>query len=89
MRGKCLKRIDNAEKAYTTAIKKNDNFFSPYLARGVLLYERGQRTKAKSDLRRSYELLPTPTASYYLGELSLQRQAVRSGKQLFYIGSAG
>jgi predicted Zn-dependent protease len=84
---KMLEEHGNAEKAYTTAIMKNDNFFSPYLARGVLLYDRGQRTKAKSDLRRSYELLPTPTASYYLGELSLQGKQYDQASSYFKLAA--
>lgn len=80
---KMLENNANAEKAYTTAIAKNNEFFSPYLARGVLLYEGGQRSKAKSDLRRSYELLPTPTASYYLGELSLQNKQYNQANSYF------
>ena len=84
---KILEENDNAEKAYTTAIKKNDNFFSPYLARGVLLYESGQRIRAKSDLRRSYELLPTPTASFYLGELSLQSKQYAQANSYFTLAA--
>lgn len=84
---KILEDNSNAEKAYTTAIVKNDKFFSPYLARGVLLYERGQRTKAKSDLRRSYELLPTPTASYYLGELSLESKQYDQANRYFQLAA--
>jgi beta-barrel assembly-enhancing protease len=80
---KMLEELNNAEKAYTTAIKKNDEFFSPYLARGVLLYERGEKTKAKADLHRSYKLLPTPTASYYLGELSLQGKQYSQASSYF------
>ena len=84
---KMLEEHENAQKAYTTAIKKNDKFFSPYLARGVLLYERGQRTAAERDLRRSYELLPTPTASYYLGELSLQGKQYDQANSYFKLAA--
>jgi predicted Zn-dependent protease len=84
---KMLEEHGNAEKAYSTAIKKNDDFFSPYLARGVLLYERGERTKAKIDLNRSYQLLPTPTASYYLGELSLQGKQYNQANSYFKLAA--
>jgi predicted Zn-dependent protease len=84
---KMLEEQGNAEKAYTTAIKKNDDFFSPYLARGVLLYERGQRAKAKIDLNRSYQLLPTPTASYYLGELSFQGKQYNQANSYFKLAA--
>lgn len=85
-----LEEYNNAEKAYTTAIKKNNKFFSPYLARGVMLYERGERTKARSDLQQSYKLLPTPTASYYLGELSLQGKQYDQANSYFkFAANAG
>lgn len=88
---KMLEEYANAEKAYTTAIKKNDLFvspyFSPYLARGVLRYEQGQRQRAQSDLQRSYELLPTQTASYYLGELSLQGKQYQQAASYFELAA--
>ena len=88
---KMLEEYGNAEKAYTTAIKKNDTFvnpyFSPYLARGVLRYEQGQRQRAQSDLQRSYELLPTQTASYYLGELSLQGKQYQQAASYFELAA--
>ena len=61
---------DNAYTAYSTAISKNPDYFSPYLSRGALLYERGDKSRARVDLEKSYKLLPTNKASYYLGELA-------------------
>lgn len=84
---KMLEEYKNAEKAYTTAIRKNDKFFSPYLARGVMFYERGERSRAKSDLQRSNELLPTPTANYYLGELSLQGKQYDQANSYFKLAA--
>ena len=78
-----LGESEKAEQAYTTAISKNDRFFSPYLARGVLRYKRGQRTAAATDLKRSNQLLPTATASYYLGELALQEQRYEQAQSYF------
>ena len=43
--------------------------------------------KAKSDLQRSYELLPTPTASYYLGELSLQGKQYDQANSYFKLAA--
>lgn len=71
LRGQAWKQMNNlanADRAFTTAISKNPEYFSPYLARGVLRHERGQTGLALTDIKRSYALLPTPTASYYLGE---------------------
>ena len=71
LRGHAWKMLDDnarAEQAFSTAIEKNRDYFSHYLARGVIRYEQGRKSQAVADLQRSYELLPTPTASYYLGE---------------------
>jgi len=65
-----LKNPTNAEKAYSTAIAKNPDYFSHYLARGVLRFEQGKRVSAGQDLNRSQNLLPTPVASLYLGDIA-------------------
>lgn len=65
-----LGNTGNAEKAFTTAIGKNPDLFSHHLARGILRVKEGNRGGAKPDLERSYRLLPTPPASFYLGEMA-------------------
>jgi predicted Zn-dependent protease len=73
LRGHAWEMMDEKQKAqqsFTTAIGKNPDYFSHYLARGVLLYKQGKEQQAKPDLKKSYDLLPTNTASYYLGELA-------------------
>lgn len=35
---KLMDNLANADRAFTTAISKNPDYFSPYLARGVLRY---------------------------------------------------
>ncbi len=73
LRGHAWNQLDNsanAGKAFTTAIGKNPDLFSHYLARGVLRYKTGKTTAARVDLEKSHQLLPTPTASFYLGELA-------------------
>ena len=82
-----LKDNAKAEQAYTTAISKNEEYFSPYLGRGVLLYKQGQRSKAKKDLQRSYYLLPTPAASFYLGELSLESKNYTQANSYFQLAA--
>jgi predicted Zn-dependent protease len=74
---------DNAEKSYTTAIAKNKAVYSPYLARGILRYERGSKTAAKVDLNQSYQLLPTAKASYYLGELAVDAKQYQQASTYF------
>ncbi len=82
-----LKNLSNADKAYSTAIAKNERYanayFSPYLARGVLRYKQGQMVAAETDLKQSYQLLPTAAASYYLGELALQGNRLEQANRYF------
>lgn len=63
--------LDNAEKAFSSAINKNPNYVAHHLARGILRYEQKQYQGAQNDLLRSRQLLPTPIASFYLGEIAL------------------
>ena len=65
-----LDNLANADKAYSTAISKNPDYFSHYLARGVLRFKQGQKTAAGNDLDKSQKLLPTPVASLYLGNIA-------------------
>ncbi len=60
----------NAEKSFTTAIKKNPDLYSPHLARGILRFEENNSPAAKTDLENSFQRLQTPTASFYLGEIA-------------------
>ena len=69
-----LQQPDNADKAYTTAITKNPNYFGAYLARGILRYEQDKKSLGLVDINRSYELLPTAQASYYLGEAAVEAE---------------
>lgn len=76
MRGHAWQMLENpanADKAYSTAIRKNPNLFSPKLYRGMLRYEQKNYEGAQEDLYLSYGMLPTAVAAYYLGELSLGR----------------
>ena len=83
------KNFANAEKAYTTAIGKNPDLFSPYLSRGILRFEQDKKTGAKTDLEKSHKLLPTPPASYYLGEIALERGDKQRAIQYFQAAAQG
>jgi predicted Zn-dependent protease len=52
---------------YQRSLALNDGYFKPYLQSAIARYELGERDKAKALFARSMELLPTATASYYLG----------------------
>lgn len=67
-----MKENENAEKAYTTAIRKNPKLFSPRLYRGITRYQQSDLVGARDDLVASYRLLPTAPTAYYLGDIYLQ-----------------
>lgn len=55
---------------YQRAIALNDGYFKPYLQSALARYALGERDTAKTLFARSMELLPTATASYYLGRFA-------------------
>lgn len=65
-----LEETANAEKAYSTAIRKNPGYFSPKLYRGLSYLQSEQWTAARQDLIASHALLPNPISAYFLGEVS-------------------
>ena len=83
------KNSTNAEKAFTTAIRKNPDLFSAYLYRGMIRFDQGNKTGAKGDLEKSYQLLPTPPASYYLGEIALDSGDKQTAVRYFQTAAQG
>ena len=63
----------NADKAYTTAIKKSPDYFGPKLYRGLLRFKKGNKAAAFKDLEASYTLHPTRVAAFHLGEIALAK----------------
>jgi len=83
------KNPTNAEKAFTTAIGKNPDLFSPYLYRGITRFEQGKKSGAKSDLEKSHSLLPTPPSSYFLGEIALESGDKQGAIKYFQTAAQG
>ncbi len=54
---------NTAVQHYQTAIQYNPNLFYYYLKRGMSYRQLGDRVKARADLQRSYQLLPTKEAA--------------------------
>lgn len=84
-----LENPGNAEKAFSTAIAKNPDLFSHHLARGILRYKQGSKSGARSDLEKSYQLLPTLPASYYLGEIALAENNTAKATDYFRQATQG
>jgi predicted Zn-dependent protease len=83
------KNATNAEKAFTTAIQKNPDLFSTYLYRGLVRFDLNNKAGAKADLQKSYKLLPTPPASYYLGEIALESGDKQTATRYFQTAAQG
>jgi beta-barrel assembly-enhancing protease len=65
-----LKDLKKARMAYDRAVSLSPGFFRPYLQRGVVRSQLGDDSGARSDLRKSLQLLPTADAHYYLGRIA-------------------
>ncbi len=90
LRGKAweaLDKKDNADKAFSTAIRKNRDHFSGYLERGILRHDKGERKKGLADIKLSYALLPTPAASYYLGKAEMSAKNYEKAEDYFYLAA--
>ncbi|MGS2723558.1 M48 family metalloprotease [Porticoccus sp. GXU_MW_L64] len=81
--------LGNAEKSYTTAIGKNPAYFKPHVLRGLVRLQQNENAAAEQDLLASYHILPTLTASYYLGEFAYQRQDYTRARKYFTEAAQG
>lgn len=81
--------LANAEKSYSTAIGKNPDYFKPHALRGLVRWQQSEFSGAEKDLQASYQILPTLTAAYYLGELALRRNDLHSASQYFQQAAQG
>ena len=77
-----------AEKLFTTAINKNSEFFLLYLERGLTYEKLNENSKAKRDLKRSIELLPTAPAYQSLGSIAEKENDLKAAKD-YYQKAAG
>jgi predicted Zn-dependent protease len=77
------KAYRDALKSYDSALRRDDNYYQYYLGRGLTYSKLGNGSKARADLERSNQLLPTSVASNELGTLSLQEGDRDSAKKYF------
>ncbi|WP_246125007.1 M48 family metalloprotease [Exilibacterium tricleocarpae] len=78
-----------AATAYGRAISHNPEYFSPYLARGLVQKSLGKYETAEQDLVRSQQYLGTQTASYHLGELALRNNQRERAIEYFSAAAQG
>ncbi len=76
-------RYHNALKHYNQALDRNSGFFRYYLERGVTWEKLQKSEKAREDLKKSVELLPTAIAYNALGRVELTAGHRKQAKQYF------
>ncbi len=76
-------RYREALKHYDQALDRNDGFFRYYLERGVTWEKLGEAGRARQDLKKSVELLPTAVAYNALGRIALAEGSRQQAKRYF------
>lgn len=83
-RGQILMAQENyasAEEAFQQAVRLNPDYFLGHIGVGLTAKAQNQTSTAERAFKTSMDILPTPLASYHLGELALatgQRDDARS-----------
>lgn len=67
------KQPSQAKNSFNRALNANPEYYAPLLGRGLAEKALNNRTAAEQDLLASQRLLPTPNASYALGQIKLQQ----------------
>ncbi|MET0533916.1 MAG: M48 family metalloprotease, partial [Steroidobacter sp.] len=67
------KRPQQAIAHYQKAIDLNPDYFGSYLGAGVAQYQAGNKQTAEEWLNKSFNLLPTAPAAFYLGSIAKDR----------------
>lgn len=80
-------RFQKALDNYSKAMARDDNFFHIYIQRGLTRMELGDQDGARSDLKRSIDLLPTAIANNALGNISLNQGDRQSAMSYFKAAS--
>lgn len=77
------KQYRKALKHYNQALDRNDSFFRYYLERGVTWEKLQKSGKARKDLKKSVELLPTAIAYNTMGRMELASGSRQQAKKYF------
>lgn len=86
IRGRILARQGRhreAIRAFDAAIERDANYYAYHLGRGLSHDRLGRRARARSDLERSMDLLPTAEAAYALGRIRFEDGDRQAAKSLF------
>ena len=86
LKGQILARMGRyreATDAYDSAIRRDAGYYEHFLGRGLAYSALGNSAQSKSDLERSYDLLPTSLAGLALGNIHFAAGDRSSAKSLF------
>lgn len=78
-----------AAQAFQQAVRLNPEYFMGHLGLGLAKLELKQHQEAERSLEASMKLLPTPLASYHLGELTLARGDRNKARSYFEFAAQG
>jgi beta-barrel assembly-enhancing protease len=78
-----LDRPADAIGSFNRAIARNQNFFRPYLMRGLMHLKRGNLDVAQQDLTQANRLLPTADGIFGLGDIA-ERQGDKQTALRYY-----
>ena len=67
------KQASQARSSFNRALDANPEYYAPLLGRGLAEKSLNNISRAEADLAASQKLLPTPNASYALGEIKLSQ----------------
>lgn len=82
-------RYDMAINSYDTAIDRRSDFFQYYLQRGLANEKLGNNSRAKTDLEKSLELLPTAPAHFALGNIAKRQGNLEQAMQHYAVVAEG
>lgn len=83
------RRYRAAIENYDEAVKRDDDYFDYYLGRGVAYARLDEKNRARADLERSAELLPTAIAMNELGKIALADGNRANAKNYFQLAAQG
>ena len=81
------KNHEAAKQAYTTAVRKNPDYFMGHLGKALSEIQTGNKTAAKGSLESSMQQLKTFVGAYYLGEIYLAENQRDQAIKMFQYAS--
>jgi predicted Zn-dependent protease len=77
----------NASNAFRRATQENPNYVMGFLYHGMAEKKLGYADTAERSFKRSMDLLPTPVAAYYLGDISREQGDRNSARRYFELAA--